>query len=611
MLYRCILSQWAKENSPNLRSVLEGEFIWEEVKKFNSQGYNIYILPNYPSEYERGTTVDGSLIDIFRFVFVDMDVKDGIHTKDDFVKVVNSFNPSEVVDSGRGIHAYWEVSDLDAMSYLRLQRRLCRVLNTDEAVSKIYQLMRMPGTLNVKDKENQVECKYISQTDRIYTCEELDKLLPKITLEDEQYCKQHYEKTYKIAEQVKVDTKLPLRFGKLLKDNSEVNDIWSGKTDDRSKADYRIGHIMFASGFTKDEALSVLVNTAKAIQRAPVHRINYAQSIVDKIWTYEIVNEKSNLSQSVEDILKKGETTGKGDRFACHPLLDNTKHGFRLGQVIGLVGGSGVGKTTMALNMFKWFTERNPDYHHFFCSLEQPAIEIANRWKTICQGNSSLHNKVHVVSNYDQEGNFRHLSLDDLREYIKQFQKDNGVKVGTCVIDHIGALKKQTKNGENQGLMDICHQMKAFAVETDTMVIMQSQAPRDKAGIGDIELNKDCAYGTVFFESYVDYLLCVWQPLKRVYTEGAPTTMAFKFAKIRHKKQSEDVTQEDVRYRVYFDPNTEEMRELTQNEEKSFDFFNNKATNLRKQNSRTDLVPYVSARSEDGIESNKNSSRTH
>jgi hypothetical protein len=529
-----------------------------------------------------------------------MDLKEGKHqSKDSFLEIVDScgITPTYVSDSGHGIHVYWAVSDLDAMSFLKLQRRLCRKYNTDEAVSKIYQLMRVPGTVNTKNKDHPVPCVDLHSGDALYSCEELDKLLPPLTFEDELYCKQHYDKTYRLEETIKVDDKLPIKFAQLLRNNSEVKEIWSGGLGDRSKGDYRLGHIMFANGFTKEEAASVLVNSAKAITRAPVHRINYAQGIIDKIWTFELGNDKDSLtlSSTVKEILEKHGDALKGTRFPCHRYLDATLHGFRLGQVIGLVAGSGVGKTAMALNMFKGFVQNNPDYDHFFIPLEQPANEIADRWKTMCGGNHALYEKVHIISNYEDNGNFRHLSFDDIREYILKFQQVTGKKIGCVVIDHIGALKKTTKDGENQGLMDICHAMKAFAVQTNTLLVMQSQAPREKAGAGDLELGKDAAYGTVYFESYCDFLISIWQPLKRCHAEeGCPTVTAYKFCKIRHKNVDEDDIQEDVCYRLFFESKTETFRELTQQEEKSFDFFNNKATNSRKKDRKTDLVPYKS-----------------
>lgn len=605
MIIRAILPQWAADEDPRKRRVYEGEFSHQRIRELNTLHYNIYYLPNFPLIYNPGKTVDGSDIDKFKYVFVDCDLKDGVYPdKVSFIDAIFDFplKPSIMVDSGNGIHAYWEVTDLDAMSYLRLQRRLLRRFNTDEAVGQIYQLMRLPGTYNTKLKGSPIKCLKLLDEPNTYSSEELSKVLPIITKEDEEYCQQHYNKTYDLnTESIDIDEKLPVKFGALLKDNQEVKDIWIKTNDDRSKADYRLAHILHGTGFTRDEALSVLVNSAKALERAPKHRVTYAVNIVDKVWTYEIDQTAGELtlSSTVKDILSRSGTTLKGTRFRCHRYIDDTAHGFRLGQVIGLVAGSGVGKTAVALDMFRGFVEFNPDYEHFVIPLEQPANEIADRWKSVCGDNISLHDKVHVLSNYDENGNFRHLSLDEIREYLNKFKKITGKKIGCVVIDHIGALKKKGKAGENQDLMDICHSMKAFAIETNTLLVMQSQSNREKAGIGDLELNKDAAYGTVFFESYCDYLITMWQPLKRCYKiESCPTVTALKFCKIRHKKQGLDYIQEDTPYILKFDATTERLRTMTQDEENQFDYFNKQATNLRKQDRKTDLVTYTSLKTE-------------
>lgn len=598
MLVRCILAKWASDANPSLRKVVEGDLSYDGIKDLNSNGYNIYYLPNYPAQYDPSCVVDGSHIDTFEYVFVDMDLKEGKYeSKDTFIEALDSApTPSRIVDSGNGVHVYWRVVGLDAMSYLRFQRRLMRLLKTDDAVAKIYQLMRVTGTVNVKHEDAFILCETIYEAGVKHSCEELDAALPPISMEDEIYCKTHYDKTYNIAPIEAIDDRIPLSFATLLRDNSEVRDLWVGAVDDRSKADYRLGHIMFGNGFSRADAMSVLVNSAKAMNRAPKHRISYASGIVDKIWTFEEApkDEGLNLSSTVREILSRSGDSLKGTRLPCHRYLDATSHGFRLGQVIGLVAGSGVGKTAMALNMFEGFVQNNPDLDHFFIPLEQPANEIADRWKTMCGENTHLHDKVHVISNYDEAGAFRHLSFDDIRQYLLKFQKQTGRRVGCVVIDHIGALKKKNAKGENQDLMDICHEMKAFAVETNTLLVMQSQAPREKAGIGDLELNKDAAYGTVYFESYCDYLITIWQPLKRCYNlQRCPTVTAFKFCKIRHKKQHLDELKEDVRYLLFFDPRTEHLRELTQIEETSFDFFDKQAIAARKQDRKTDQIIYT------------------
>lgn len=600
MIYRCILPDWAVAKFPNRPKVVEGDFDEAYIEKLNSEFYNIYFVPNPPSTYKPGTSLNGTHIDVFSYVFVDMDLKDGKWTKESFLGCIKSsphLLPTMVIDSGNGIHVYWEVSDLDAISYLRLQRRLTRLFDTDEAVSKIMQIMRAPGTVNTKKEDDLKLCIMLDHNNVIYTCEQLDRLIPPISVKDEEYCKNHYNKTYSVGQNLNsVNDKLPTKFGELLNSNKEVKDLFLAHLEDRSKADYRLGHIMFASGFTKEEATSVLINTAKASTRAPTHRINYATNIVDKIWTFELEPVKiSTLSESVTDILSKSQNAPKDIRFPCWSYIDATHHGFRLGQVIGLVAGSGVGKTTMALNMFRGFVQNNPDYIHFFIPLEQPASEIAERWKLMCGENTQLHDKVHVISNYDEKGSFRHLSFSEIKDYLLNFQTATGKKVGCVVIDHIGALKKQGKNGENQDLMTICHEMKAFAIQTNTLLIMQSQSSREKAGIGDLELDKDAAYGTVYFESYCDYLITIWQPLKRCYSNPAcPTIMAFKFCKIRHKKQGRDNIAEDTAYKLLFNPVDESLQTLTQEQDKSFDYFKTQATNLRKRDRKTDVGEYKS-----------------
>jgi len=595
-IFRLIAPKWALSKGLITKQVLEGQYSDADLQTYNAQGYNIYFLPNKPSEYISTKIVNGTDIDVFDWVFVDCDLKDGFYpSKDAFIETIlaSDLLPTKIIDSGNGVHVYWRVSNLDAMSYLRFQRRLTRLFKTDEAVGKLFQLMRYPGTVNTKYLEKLVPCELVAEADMTYTAEEFDKLLPSITMSDEKFCQNHYNQTHNINEIV-ISPEIPTKFGKLLKQNAEAKEIWTEPLSDRSKGDFRLGHLMFANGFTKDEAMSVLVQSAKALQRSPIYRVTYAHNIVEKIWTFEDLPETDKAHSSVKEILQRSGSNIKGERLPCWKWIDDTEAGFRVGQVMGLVGGSGVGKTTMALNIFLGFVESNPELTHFFVPLEQPDREIAQRWATMCGDKTHLHDKVQVLSNYNNEGKFRDLSLEDIKNNILEFTNKTGKQVGCVVIDHIGVLKNENKLGQDEGVKGISKAMKGFAEETKTFLIMQSQTSREKAGIGDLELNKDAAFGTSVFENFVDFLTTIWQPVKRVYDLGAPTVIAYKFCKIRTKNQLIDVLKEDKPYSVFFDPQTQLIRELTEAEEKGLGYWVSHATNKRKQDRKTEVVNYNS-----------------
>jgi ABC-type dipeptide/oligopeptide/nickel transport system ATPase component len=598
MLVVFLAPDWLKDKVSPGEYSLQGEYTNVQIEEYNLIGYNVYYYPNCPRLVVDSTEfLTGKDIDVFKYVYVDMDIKDGVYKDNqDFIKRLlwNKVPPPGlIVDSGGGVHAYWQVSDLDAKSFLQLNRRLARAFKTDLAVGKIKQLMRLPGTINTKQEHNPRMCEVIHEEGGVHTAEQLSLTLPQLSHEDALYCESHFNKTYSLEdESIIVNDKLPAKFGQLLQSNQEVKDIWAMKTNDRSVSDFRLGHIMLAHGFTKDEAMSVLVNTDKAVSRAPQHRIGYAKGIIDKIGAFED-KKITTLSNSVASILKRGPIDESFVRFKCNKIIDGTHAGFKLGQVMGLVGGTGVGKTTFALNMFKWFVESNAEYVHFFVTLEQTEEEIAKRWVTMCGNNTALHEKVHVLGNHNPDGTYRNLSLKTIQNYILNFQIEHNVKIGCVVLDHIGILAKNQKNGETQGLLEICQQLKAFAQETKTFFVIQSQTNRQKAGIGDLELDKDAAFGTTTFEWYLDFMITIWMPLKRVYDKVPHLTVtAFKYCKIREKNVKLDRIQEDVRQLLIYDVDTEHYKMLTQDEIKQVPFWIAQATNLRGKDRKTDIIEY-------------------
>lgn len=590
-IYRLILADWALASG--LPKTVTAYLTDEELAQKNNQGYNCYYFLNTPNEWDGTTEIHSTDIDVFNFVCVDMDLKEGVYkSKEEFIEKLNQFSlpPTAIIDSGNGVHAYWQVVDLDAMSYLRLQRRSMRHFNTDKAISKIYQLMRVPGTLNVKNEHEFKLCCNVGGSGSSYTSEQIDGALPKITKEDEDYCTNHYNMTYNASTgNQDADIEIPLKFQTLINENIEAKRLFFGPVKDRSAANYRLGHLLRAKGFTKDEARAVLLNTDKAITRTSQHRYNYANNIVDKVWAFEEApvddRPKVVMTESVRSLLSKSpDDVGHETRLYGHPMFDAHEHGFRLGEVIGLIGGSGSGKSTLSLNFFKWFVERNPDFIHVFVTLEMPKTQLLRRWEKLAGPKTTLHDKVYILDQHDENGINRELSLEKIKQDLLLLEKTTGKKIGCVVIDHIGCLSYEEGRTEYDKLMNACREMKSFALETKTFLIMQSQSSREKAGpYGDMEIDKDAAYGTTKFENYCDYILTTWQPLARVQHLSGMLVNAFKYCKIRELDVVKDKIKMNQVYAMAFDKSTETLRQIKKEELQPISYWNQQATAERNR----------------------------
>lgn len=614
MLAVYLCPKWLKDKNPSLKTSIQKIFEREEALRYNEMGYNCYIYPNDPKnvvDSEKWLTADS--FTEFNNLFVDMDLKEGVYkTKEEFYEALVDFpvSPRLVVDSGNGVHAYWPVETVGPLDYLKLQRKLARALKTDVAVCQLKQLMRLPGTTNTKDPGNFKMCEVVFESDdqEPLPAKAFDKI-PGLSKEDARYCEEHFDKAFnKAAAETSGLKDLPESFVKLLKEDEYAASLWyrtNGK--DRSSNDMALARLLHERDFSKEEAIQVLVNSDKVEDRNDRSKISYAENTVNKVWDAPSNKPKVEqtsiddydifeIAQTVDEILKEKKEEEASKRLACHPAIDNTVHGLRLGQVIGLVGGSGIGKTTLALNMFYWFAERNQDKVHMFFGLEQSRGELAERWDKITKGNSDLNRKVIIVSNHVKNKPSLNLGLDDIERLILDYEKKSGLKVGCVTIDHIGLLKRKPRDTEIQGIMDASVKMKLVAERTQTLIVMQSQASRQKAGEGDIELGKSAAYGSMYFESNCDYLMTLWQPLKRLYSQGAPTVIAFKFCKIRHKNVTRDVIKEDQKYMLYFEPDSDTLTGLQEADLKHInEWWLGKAAEARGVDVDTDLTPYRSA----------------
>lgn len=648
--YRLIKPSWARKKLPNgeenidfkeeinheklKKNVYEGYYNYDFLKTANEAGYNIYFFPNTSSSKVLGY-LKGTQIDVFRWVFVDMDLKDGHYaSKDEFLTVLDRFKlpPTKVVDSGNGIHAYWKISDLDRDSYIETQLRLQQKFLTDESVYTVLQLMRMPGFKNTKQYGNFIECSTVRKTDKTYTVDELlTNLLP--LSEHSQDCFQKHinllNGNIAVVDSItEISDKLPESF-LVLMDLDEKIKVWPNydfsnprssaafdtmrkkikdtferpreEYGDRSRADLALCNYLHVLKFNRADAMSIVLNTEKARSRPELDRHTYAHSIVDKVYKDRESFYVPSLAEMPTDSRSK-----KMGRLVYGPsFMDCLVNRWRTKQVLGVIAAPGAGKTASSLKIIQCSIQNNPseDDIYVFVSLEMTAEEIKNRWEKL-NGGPKYNHRLYVVANEDEDGEYRGLNLQDIYSYVKGIERSTGKKTLIVVIDHVSIINKKldlsrSPNFEEQGFREfkelmpdeINSKVKALAKMLDVFIINQSQTTKQRAGDGDVPLNKDAAFGSASFEWYCDFILTIWKPLVRVYGETDLRVMAWQYCKIR-EQAADDGVKEYQRRVLHFDMDTNDIKRLNNLEFEEFQTLVKRANALRARAIKNKDIEY-------------------
>lgn len=607
--FRLVKPNWGKpkiNNDPNLSfvreikgpNILEGCFTPEYLKEKNLEGYNIYFFPNHPSQNiytEEKKFLNGKDIDVFNCIFADMDLKDKIYeTKEDFYIKLQEFPlpPSLVVTSGNGVHAYWNVQNLTRESYIYLQFGLINYFRTDESVWTILQLMRLPGSYNTKDPHNFKEVIINQELSSAitYDIQDIISFFPEPSKEQINKLQNHLNKLdgkspVYLLENINLE-ELPDSFLDLIYENSEVYNLFVNPTEfykDRSAADMKLVNILFNKGFAKMDALAVIANSQKGLSKGN-NRLDYAMTTVDKAYVNRVKNKFLTVDQKL-----KSQDTFKELEPVCGPsLLDCLQYPWSKKQVLGLIAGPGIGKTTLTLFIFREMIKNNPnnDDIFIFFSLEMPESDIIKAWSCLIGNDVELNKRLYVIGNEDENDEPRNIGVQQIFEYANDIKLSTGRNIRAIAIDHIGILSsviditKKYKFGGEEAIprhgsnlrtltpQILCTQMKSLAKMLDTFLIVLTQTTKAK-GIGDVPIQKDGAYGVSQYENIMDYIITIWQPLMRVQDLTELRFLAWQYAKIR-KKGSADLVKSLQHKILTYSMDTGDLRTPTYEEYAEF-----------------------------------------
>jgi hypothetical protein len=615
--YRLIKPDWAKlpeteGGIPGPNSFDGDDFPIAFLKEKNAQGYGIYYFPNYNSKpVPKGEYTAGKHIDTFEWVYVDMDLKDGVYkTKEEFIAKLVNFPvlPTKVLTSGNGVHAYWRVSKLDRERFCELQLRLIKALTTDHSIWTVLRCMRLEGYFNTKRKDEYKLVEADVWSEGAYTYKDLDQHLPALDKSEEMKIVNHLRRIDGQEPEINLDeinvSEVPDRFKRLMEQDSKVKHLFTDTEGDRSKNAWALLNILYAD-FDRAEAVAIIANTPKALSKGAGNG-TFAAEMVAKAYK---MKAKFTVPSVAEKIKQNTNEKRKGRLVQGPDYFDCSYRGWRTQQVFGLIGGSGIGKSTTTLNIFEKVLQNNPDDICIYFNLEMTDAEVVEKFRDLTGDDEKLLDRLFVISNEDEDGNPLNINLQKIVWYCRDIQKSTGKRLVAIAIDHIGVInpsidirQKPTFGLEGDGesafgdyrnvnLRKMPQLLKELAKQLDVFLIVQSQTTKAKGMDGDTPLGIDAAYGAAQFEQYMDYVMTIWQPLRRVHNETALRALGWQYAKIRSKHKNDEVETYTPSF-LCVDVTTGRLTLPTDDEEQEFEVLNKKATVIRKKSEKKDEIQY-------------------
>ncbi len=284
--------------------------------------------------------------------------------------------------------------------------------------------------------------------------------------------------------------------------------------------------------------------------------------------------------KSLGDLKREGLISGQIDpsKFVNGPKkIDCLQRPWHRGDMTGILAGSGIGKTSYSLYILKNILLNNQSGIVAFVSLEMTADEIAEKWEKMTEDCPEISDRFYIIENYDSEGRCKELKVSGIKHELKKIKEVLNQTLIAYVLDHLHEISIE---GAVKDYNPVCRELKNMTVELDAHGFILSQTTKGK-GVGDIPVPKDGCYGTSRYENLMTNILTIFQPLLRVQREADLPILGWQYAKIRYKNRGDKV-RENMNYLLYFEYDTENLRELTKQEKSDFAMYYEKVLELRQ-----------------------------
>jgi replicative DNA helicase len=259
----------------------------------------------------------------------------------------------------------------------------------------------------------------------------------------------------------------------------------------------------------------------QAYDSADPEKLQHSLANLQKVATGMVDNNALlTLKQQQEIYIKHVQTVDESRFITGHPEIDGIIRGVAPGEVMMIMGYSGLFKSAYLQNMLLASGKRN-GRHNLFFSLEMPTPRVFER---TCQI-SLEHPTYNVESGHHHHGGYAEqtysdlvdvgadrlivcdesaLTMERIEHYARIGQQQFG-EIGSIAIDYLGLMTAQGMTGEYERISYNAENSKTLAKNINAPVIMLTQVSRESAKDGVVE--KWSGKGSGAVEASADYIL--------------------------------------------------------------------------------------------------------
>lgn len=285
--------------------------------------------------------------------------------------------------------------------------------------------------------------------------------------------------------------------------------------------------------------------------------------------------KKRNIRFAVYDAMEHAVVDP--EKYTNGPAwLDALEHKWRTGEMLGILSGPGVGKTSLSLHIIKEILLNNPRAFAAYISLEMEYMELMEKWMKVTEDCPEIRNRLIIDDNYNDDGTCKSMTVADIKLDLKMIQQNLDGKIKVVILDHLHEVNNQGHSDYNK----VCEELRNMTKELDVFTIVQSQTTKEK-GLGDVPVPRNGCYGTSRFENLMTYIVTIFQPLRRVQNECELPALGWQYCKIRFKSKNDKI-KEEINYVKKFNFDNEDLENLTPNETQEFAMYYEKVLELRE-----------------------------